>query len=83
MFLYRRSDVEGVEKVDEEGRINLREEQHNNVQELVLSLAKNRQGALATIGYQFYGHYCRFVEQKEFKPLISSKQKKKAKKYED
>ena len=83
MFLYRRSDVEGVEKYDEEGKVNLREQQHNNVQELVLSLAKNRQGALATIDYQFYGHYCRFVEQKEFKPLISNKRKKASKKYEE
>ena len=79
MFLYRRSDVEGVEKTDEEGNMNMREDRHNEVQELVLSIAKNRQGALANIDYQFYGHFCRFVERKEFKPLISSKARKQKK----
>ena len=83
MFLYRRSDVEGVEKTDEEGKMNMREDRHNEVQELVLSIAKNRQGALANIDYHFYGHFCRFVEKKEFRALISSKAKKlKAKKDE-
>ena len=79
MFLYRRSDVEGVEKTDEEGNMNMREDRHNEVQELVLSIAKNRQGALANIDYQFYGHFCRFVERKEFKPLVSSKARKQKK----
>lgn len=67
MFIFRRSDVEG--NLDEEEN-RPKEHSQNKVQQLVLSIAKNRQGPLGMIDYQFYGHYCRFVEQKVFQKLI-------------
>ena len=45
--------------------------------EIVLSVAKNRQGPLDYIDYHFYGSYCRFNEQRIFKNFIIKKKKSK------
>lgn len=88
MFLFRRSDVEeedteSVDYIQSElnDRVNeMSGKPKNNNQpiEIVLSIAKNRQGSLGYFDYHFYGNVSRFVEQSETKPLI--KKKKKAKK---
>ena len=38
--------------------------------EVIVSIAKNRQGPLQDFDYHFYGHLCRFAEQKEFRKVV-------------
>lgn len=71
MFLYRRSDVEeNDEEIEAEALVKKDEKAYA---EIVLSIAKNRQGPLSYIDYHFYGAYSRFSEQKEKKPIIRKK----------
>lgn len=73
LFLYRRSDVEGSDEEEEaEGLIKKEDKAYI---EVVLSIAKNRQGPLTHIDYHFYGGYSRFSEQKDKKPIIRKKKR--------
>ena len=75
-FIYRRSDVEDQDIADQLND-KLKEEQlqrdnktKKEMIEVIISIAKNRQGPLQDFDYHFYGHLCRFTEQKEFrKPM--------------
>lgn len=75
MFLYRRSDVEDNEEEDgmQEG---LKKEDDKAYREIVLSIAKNRQGPLDNIDYHFYGDYSNYSEQREKKPVIIKRRKR-------
>ncbi len=78
LFLFKRADVE--DDIDDEGNEKTVVESVNKKQELteiVLSVAKNRQGPLDFIDYHFYGSYCHFHEQKIFKKFIGKKKKSK------
>lgn len=76
MFLFRRSDVEDEPIFSEEDSTTTsKPRQKGDMEELVLSIAKNRQGPLNMIDYHFYGKYCRFKEQKIFKELMLKKKK--------
>lgn len=75
LFLFRRSDVEDNETSEEENE-KTPIKNKNEIQEMILSIAKNRQGPLALIDYHFYGSYCRFNEQKINKKLILKKKKR-------
>lgn len=80
MFLFRRADVEDNSVFgDEESENNLEQKnkRKNEMEEIVLSVAKNRQGPLDFIDYHFYGKYCRFKEQKITKELITKKKRRK------
>ena len=55
MFLYRRSDVEELDENEERER----KEREKTYREIILSIAKNRQGPLDDIDYHFYGNYRR------------------------
>jgi replicative DNA helicase len=77
MFLYRRSDVEDNSSDEEQGEASKKEEKA--YQEVVLSIAKNRQGPIDYIDYHFYGAYSRFSEQKEKKPIIIKKRSRSVK----
>lgn len=78
MFLFRRSDVEEDTVFTEEDSNSLesKNRKKNEMDEIVLSVAKNRQGPLDYIDYHFYGKYCRFKEQKITKDLITKKKKR-------
>lgn len=71
MFLYRRSDVEEQEEIDPE--LMPKKEVDKGYNELILYIAKNRQGPLSYIDYHFYGAFSKFSEQKEKKPVIRKK----------
>ena len=43
--------------------------------EVIVSIAKNRQGPLQDFDYHFYGHWCKFTEQKEFRKPVLKKRK--------
>ena len=72
MFLYRRSDVEELDENEERER----KEREKTYREIILSIAKNRQGPLDDIDYHFYGNYSRYSEQREKKPVIRKSRKK-------
>lgn len=72
LFLFKRSDVEEQIETPTDGG----NKRKNEIQEIVLSIAKNRQGPLGHIDYHFYGSYCRFNEQKITKELNPNKKKK-------
>lgn len=78
MFLYRRDTVE--EQGDEEEAEELRKvkDDEKGYSEIILSIAKNRQGKLDYIDFHFYGSYSSFKEQKEKKPIILKKKRKSA-----
>ena len=57
-----------------------KQKDNNQPLEIVLSIAKNRQGSLGYFDYHFYGNVSRFVEQSETKPLIKKKKKSKKQK---
>lgn len=69
LFLFRRKDVE--ESEDEEAAKKM--EQEAGYKEIVLSIAKNRQGPLDNIDYHFYGDFSKYSEQRERKPLVMKK----------
>lgn len=79
MFLYRRSDVEEDQAVTTDGDDTpqpvVKPKNESSIQEVILSIAKNRQGPLDYMDYHFYGQFCRFVEQKITKPVILKKKK--------
>ncbi len=77
LFLYRRSDVEDNEE-DSENQEGLKKEDDKAYREVVLSIAKNRQGPLDNIDYHFYGDFSRYSEQREKKPVIIKKRKRNA-----
>ena len=90
MFLFRRTDVEeedpeSIDLIQSElnDRVNElsgKPKNNNSPLEIVLSIAKNRQGSLGYFDYHFYGNVSRFVEQSETKPLIKKKKKSKKQK---
>lgn len=77
MFLYRRADVEEPEVSQEnmERVQGTRDVVQPDNEDLILSIAKNRQGPLTYIDYRFYGPLCRFNEQRDTKPIILKKKK--------
>ena len=79
MFLFRRSDVEEDETTLEDELNEKAKVQHvkkdEDKQEIILSVAKNRQGPLDYMDYHFYGQFCRFNEQKITKPVILKKKR--------
>lgn len=79
MFLYRRSDVEEDQTIGDElidvPAPSPRGQNESQIQEVILSIAKNRQGPLEYVDYHFYGQFCRFVEQKITKPVIMKKKR--------
>ncbi len=80
MFLYNRSDVEEQENNDNNSEIKETispdKNKEKNYNEIVLSIAKNRQGPIDYIDYHFYGMYSRFTEQVNKKPIILKKKAK-------
>lgn len=80
-FIYRRKDVEDQDVADQLNE-KLKEEQlqresksKKEMLEVIISIAKNRQGPLQDFDYHFYGHLCRFTEQKEFRKPIGKRKK--------
>lgn len=73
MFLYRRSDVEDEEENENQEEMPKKEEK--GYKEVVLSIAKNRQGPLDNIDYHFYGDLSKYSEQREKRPIIIKKKK--------
>lgn len=80
-FIYRRKDVEDLDVADQLNE-KLKEEQlqresksKKEMLEVIISIAKNRQGPLQDFDYHFYGHLCRFTEQKEFRKPIGKRKK--------
>ena len=80
-FIYRRKDVEDQDVADQLNE-KLKEEQlqresksKKEMLEVIVSIAKNRQGPLQDFDYHFYGHLCRFTEQKEFRKPIGKRKK--------
>ncbi len=83
-FLSRRKDIEGEDtdanQLNEEVKALSPEPKNKDdseMEEIVLSVKKNRQGQQASFDYNFYGAYCRFNEQPQFRPLIIKKKKNK------
>ncbi len=78
-FIYRRSDIEEQdvadqlnEKVQEE--LPKQQKSKKEMLEVIVSIAKNRQGPLDDFDYHFYGHLCKFTEQAEFrKPILKKR----------
>ena len=77
MFLYRRSDVEDEDETEEE--VLKKKEEEKGYKEVVLSIAKNRQGPIDSIDYHFYGSLSKYNEQREKKPVIIKKRRRSAK----
>ena len=79
MFIYRRSDVEAEQTIniesDENPKPQPKVKNDSQIQEVIVSIAKNRQGPLDYMDYHFYGQFCRFVEQKITKPVILKKKR--------
>jgi len=74
LFLFKRSDIE--ESIEQDVQDEKVQKKKNDITEIVLSIAKNRQGPLGHIDYHFYGSYCRFNEQKITKDLNITKKRK-------
>ncbi len=79
-FIYRRSDIEEQdvadqlnEKVQEE--LPKKQKPKKDMIEVIVSIAKNRQGPLDDFDYHFYGHLCKFTEQAEFRKPIPKKRR--------
>lgn len=78
-FIYKRSDVEAQDVADElnekakEGLVQ-ENKSRKEMKEVIVTIAKNRQGPLADFDYHFYGHLCKFTEQAQFrKPVLKSR----------
>ena len=79
-FIYRRKDVEEQDIADQlndklkEEQLQKESKQKKDMLEVIVSIAKNRQGPLQDFDYHFYGHWCKFTEQKEFrKPVLKQR----------
>lgn len=79
MFLFRRSDVEDELTSENEESTPSVNNRKSELVEIVLSVAKNRQGPCDYIDYHFYGSYCRFNEQKLTKKIIAKSKKSRKK----
>ncbi len=75
MFLYKRTDVEEQQLSLNENKEEMPKDKKDEkgYEEIVLSIAKNRQGPIDYIDYHFYGALSHFTEQKEKKPIIFKK----------
>lgn len=88
MFLARRSDVEYQEpspseqKDIDEGKTSpvMPTKEKPKIEDMLLYIAKNRQGPLGIIDYHFYGAVCKFVEQKEHREIVPKKKSTRMKK---
>ncbi len=78
MFLYRRSDVEDNDTIEENQEELAKKDDEKAYKEVVLSIAKNRQGPLDNIDYHFYGDFSRYSEQSERKPVIIRRKRRAA-----
>ena len=80
-FIYRRKDVEDQDVADElnekvkELQLQQDNKQKKDMLEVIVSIAKNRQGPLQDFDYHFYGHWCKFTEQKEFRKPVAKRRK--------
>lgn len=80
-FIYRRKDVEDQDVADQlneklkEEQLQQENKQKKEMLEVIVSIAKNRQGPLQDFDYHFYGHLCRFTEQKEFRKPVGKRKK--------
>ena len=80
-FIYRRKDVEDQDVADQlneklqEEQLQKERKQKKEMLEVIVSIAKNRQGPLQDFDYHFYGHWCKFTEQKEFRKPVLKKRK--------
>lgn len=85
MFLFNRNDVEKKADIDllqekvEQASHEKKDRNDNKVKEIILKIAKNRQGSLNHFDYSFFGHFCRFVEQTTTKEIIKTKKERKKK----
>ena len=78
MFLYRRDDVEDRGDDEDDESLKMAKDKEKGYSEIVLSIAKNRQGKLDYIDFHFYGAFSSFREQKEKKPIILKKKRRSA-----
>ena len=75
-FIYRRSDVEEQDVADQlnekvkQEQLQKENKSKKQMLEVIVSIAKNRQGPLQDFDYHFYGHLCRFTEQREFRKVV-------------
>lgn len=83
MFIYKRSDVEDMPDADqlneEVKKLNNQGDnrEEDKMHEVIISIAKNRQGPLRDFDYQFYPARCRFNEQPTFrKPTGKTKRQR-------
>lgn len=80
-FIYRRSDVEDQDIADQlndklkEEQLQRENKTKKEMIEVIISIAKNRQGPLQDFDYHFYGHLCRFTEQKEFRKPVGKRRR--------
>ena len=80
-FIYRRKDVEDLDVADQlneklkEEQLQKDSKQKKEMLEVIVSIAKNRQGPLQDFDYHFYGHWCKFTEQKEFRKPVGKKRR--------
>lgn len=80
-FIYRRKDVEDQDVADQlneklqEEQLQKERKQKKEMLEVIVSIAKNRQGPLQDFDYHFYGHLCRFTEQKEFRKPVGKRRR--------
>ena len=80
-FIYRRSDVEEQDVADQlneklkEEQLQQENKQKKDMLEVIVSIAKNRQGPLQDFDYHFYGHLCRFTEQREFRKPVGKRRR--------
>lgn len=78
-FIYRRSDIEEQDVADElnekvQEQLPKKQKSRKDMIEVIVSIAKNRQGPLEDFDYHFYGHLCKFTEQAEFrKPILKKR----------
>lgn len=76
MFLFRRSDVE--ESVDSNFEDDSdRPKKQENIQRIVLQIAKNRQGTIGKVDFDFYGAQAKFNQSPVQEELELKKKKKK------
>ena len=61
--------IEKFEQLQQENK------QKKDMLEVIVSIAKNRQGPLQDFDYHFYGHLCRFTEQKEFRKPVGKRRR--------
>ena len=62
------------EKLKEE-QLQKEQKSKKEMLEVIVSIAKNRQGPLQDFDYHFYGHLCRFTEQREFRKPVGKRRR--------